>query len=186
MNELSDKIWITRKTRIYTEKRLLLNEKLSQILMIWYSLFLAFFSIWSYTNKNSSIDLFILFASITVLVSSVFLYSQRFAERALQIRQCYIKLDELYYRSKRAEEIMDMQLVEKIHNEYSNVLVNVENHIDFDHLCFRYSKRNDKALKPSFSWSERVYYYIGTSWRHLLRVFWFIIPLIPLWFFFFI
>lgn len=105
--------------------------------------FSCIFSIWSYTNKNSSIDLFILFASITVLVSSVF-YILKDLQKALQIRQCYIKLDELYYRSKRAEEIMDMQLVEKIHNEYSNVLVNVENHIDFDHLCFRYSKEMTK------------------------------------------
>jgi len=63
MNDLSDKIWTTRKSRIYTEKRLLQNEKLSQILTIWYSLCVVFYSIWSYAHDNSNIDLLILFAA---------------------------------------------------------------------------------------------------------------------------
>ena len=184
MNELSDKIWNTRKCRIYTEKRLLLKEKLSQILTIWYSLFIVFLSIWSYANKKYNIDLSILFASIAILVSSVFLYSQRFSERAMHIRQCYIKLDKLYSRSKRAEESKDTNLIDEIHNEYSDVLLNVENHIDFDYLSFRYSKRDDKVLKPLFSRKEHINYCWETIWRILFRVFLFLIPLIPLWYIF--
>ena len=49
----------------------------------------------------------------------------------MQIRQCYIKLDTLYARSKRAEDSMDIKSIDEIHNEYSDVLLNTENHIDF-------------------------------------------------------
>lgn len=149
--------------------------------MIWYSLSLVFFSILGYTSNNSNIDLFTLFASITILVSSVFLYSERFSERAMQLRQCYIKLDELYSRSKQAEECKDIKSIDEIHGEYSNVLLNVENHIDFDYLCFRYSKRNDKGLNPSLYRNELMKYYYEIGWRRFLVFFLFSIPLIIAW-----
>lgn len=185
MNELSNKIWITRKSRIYTEKRLLHNEKISYILMIWYSLFLVFLSIWNLNKNNYSINIFLLSASIAVLVSSVFLYSQRFSERAMQIRQCYIKLDELASRAMRAEENKDIALLENIHNEYSAVLLNVENHIDYDYLCFRFSKRNDAGLTPSFKWQEKVNYCFKVGLRLILKGLLFLLPpLILLWYFY--
>ncbi|MBI5098959.1 MAG: SLATT domain-containing protein [Nitrospirae bacterium] len=185
MNELSNKIWVTRKSRIYAENRLLHNEKFSYILMIWYSLFLVFLSIWSLKRDNYSIDIFLLSASVAVLVSSVFLYSQRYSERAMRIRQCYIKLDELASRAMRAEENKDTALLESIHNEYSNVLLNVENHIDFDYLCFRFSKRNDAGLAPSFQWQEKVTYYFEVGRRVTLKVFLLLLPLIVLSFYFY-
>ncbi|MBI5409612.1 MAG: SLATT domain-containing protein [Nitrospirae bacterium] len=183
MNELSNKIWITRKSRIYAEKRLLHNEKISNILIIWFSLFLVFLSIKSFKVNNYSIDIFLLCASIAILVSSVFLYSQKFSERAMQIRQCYIKLDELASRAMRAEENKDIVSIEKIHNEYSDVLLNVENHIDYDYLCFRFSKRNDAGLEPPFKWQEKVNYYFEVGWRLILEVFLFLLS--PLSFYFY-
>ena len=101
---LSDKIWTTRKSRIYAEKRLQRNAILSQILMTIYSAFVVFFSIWNTLHPNDLINIALIFASIAVLVTSIVLSSQRYNERSLAMRNCYIRLDELYSRAKYAEK----------------------------------------------------------------------------------
>ncbi len=165
MGKLSDKIWTTRKTRIYAEKRLLFNEKISNIVMIWYSLCLVFVSIWSLIHSSQFINIMLLSSSIAILVVSVFLYSQKYSERAVQMRQCYIRLDELAAKSEIAELNNEIASAQNIHETYSDVLSNIENHIDYDYHRFRYSKRNDPQLSPPFRWEERANYY----WEHGLR-----------------
>ncbi|HCK66188.1 MAG TPA: hypothetical protein DHW49_07965 [Anaerolineae bacterium] len=125
---LSDKIWITRKTRIFTEERLLGYSNLSQILMTLYSLALVSLSIWNLQNNDAKLNLVSAFASIVVLVLSVHITSQKYAERSIAMRNCYIKLDELYSKVKRAEKSENYEMLQNLEAEYTALLINIENH----------------------------------------------------------
>jgi hypothetical protein len=178
MSALSNKIWITRKARIHAETRLLFKEKVSFIIMVWYSFILVVVSLFN-LKDNVSNDMYILSASIGILVASVYLSSQKFTERALALRMCYIQLDELYSRAKQAEDSRDTSLVASIHREYSTVLQNVENHIHFDYLSFRFEHRHDSGLDAPVTWRELILEYLPqAAWRWLLVIVLVILPLL--------
>lgn len=185
--DLSDKIWITRKARIYAERRLQKKAIFSQILMIVYSAVLVFFSIANIYYSFKMFDMLPIFASMSILLASVFLASQRYTERALAMRNCYIHLDELFSKVKRAEEIQNTELLKNFETEYSNILVNVENHTDYDYLCIRYMLRNnDNVTLPKFIWSDYVDIIWAKLWRSILLIIYFLLPflVIVIWNFF--
>ncbi len=176
-NSLSNKIWLTRKTRIYTEKRLIFNEQVSNALMIWYSFSLVSFSIWGYQN-NSNYDSLLIISSIGVLITSIYLSSQRFSQRAEQIKKCYISLDTLNAKALHYENQNNVNELELIHNAYSETLLEVENHIDFDYLSFRYKIRKNKDLIPPYTYSEHIDYILNLTWRRITVLILFAVPLI--------
>ena len=183
---LSDKIWITRKVRIYAEERLLGYSSMSQLLMTMYSLALVSLSIWNLQNNDARLNLVSAFASIAVLVISVHATSQKYAERSIAMRNCYIKLDELYSKVKRAEASEDFELLQNLEAEYTGLLLNIENHSEYDYLCLRYSLRdNSQTTLPVFTKSDFILYIWEKIWRGVLTVIVFVIPLpfiILIWF----
>ena len=76
MKKLSDRIWETRKIRIYSEKRLLFEGTFSEILIAWYSFLLVATTIISLVHKIQNIEIFTLIGSIAVLTTSLFLFGQ--------------------------------------------------------------------------------------------------------------
>lgn len=163
---LSDKIWITRKTRIYTEQRLQEIANISQALMIAYSLALVSVSIWNLQSNDQKLNIISAFASIVVLVLSVQITAQKYAERSIAMRNCYVKLDELYSRAKRAESNKDDNVLEALESEYTSLLINIENHSEYDYLCLRYSlKDNKNTTLPPFSRADYVRYFWEKTWR---------------------
>lgn len=175
----SDRIWVTRKSRIYTEKRLKSWSNLSQILMIWYSFILVLLSIWNLLYNEQSINLILIYGSVGVLALSIFLSSQKFIERSLAIRNCYIKLDEIYLKLQKAENEQNSELIKQLENEYFGVLQNVENHTDYDYLCLRFSLRNDnKTTLPPFTRFDLFRYIWGILWRTLVVILSFLLPVI--------
>lgn len=171
MSALSEKIWITRKTRIYTEQRLLNKSLITQAVMIFYSFFLVAFSLWNLIQPNNHLEIYSIVSSIAVLVSSIFISSQRFSERAMMIRNCYISLDELYSKVLRIEQIGNKDKIEQIESEYTNILLNVENHSDYDYLSLRYSLRNNRnTTLPKFTFKDCVDYFISKIYRILLTM----------------
>jgi hypothetical protein len=166
---LSDKIWVTRKTRIYTEERLQWISNISQALMIVYSLALVSISIYNLQSNDPKLNIVSAFASIVVLVLSVHLTAQKYAERSLAMRNCYVKLDELYSKAKRAELGKDEDALPGIESEYTSILVNIENHSEFDYLCLRYSLRDKKdTTLPRFTKADYVQYFYEKTWRAIL------------------
>jgi hypothetical protein len=156
---LSDKIWLTRKTRVYTEQRLIQRNTFTSLLTIWYSFCLVFFSVWNLQYPNNNLNLFIVISSILVLVMSTVVASQKYTERSLAIRDCYLKLDELYLKTKRGEKKEKQKLLNECQNEYSEILKHVENHTDFDYLCLRFSLRNNEnTTLPRFTLQDGVIY----------------------------
>lgn len=175
----SNKIWVTRKTRIYTEQRLKRKAFLSQLLMIVYSFLLVAISVWNLVHSSQPLNMLSVFGSIAVLISSVFLLSQRYTERALEMRNCYIRLDELYYKVKKSEISKDYNSVEQLQSEYTSILLNIDNHSDYDYLCLRFSLRNnDKTTLPPFTWKNYLSYILEKFWRYLLIIAYFILPLL--------
>lgn len=175
---LSNKIWITRKTRIYTEERLLGYGSISQLLMILYSLALVSLSIWNLQNNDARLNVLSTFASIVVLVLSVHITSQKFAERSIAMRNCYIKLDELYSKSKRAEACEDSNMLQHLESEYAGLLINIENHSEYDFLCLRYSLRdNPNTTLPPFTKLDLARFIWEKFWRGILIIICFAIPM---------
>jgi len=176
---LSDKIWITRKSRIYAEQRLQRYEILSRTLMILYSFLLVSFSVWNLLHRDQWVQLFLVFGAIAVLASSILLSSQRFSERAVAMRNCYIRLDGIYPKAKRAEEQGDQDLIQQLESEYAAVLSNIENHSDYDYLCLRYSLRNSEDTSlPPFAKIHHANYIWQRFWRVVLVAFLFVLPII--------
>lgn len=166
---LSNKIWVTRKTRIYTEQRLQGISTITQALMVAYSLALVSLSIWNLQGNDAKLNVLSAFASIVVLVLSVYLTAQKYAERSVAMRNCYVKLDELYSRAKRAEACKDEQAIQNLESEYTSLLINIENHSEYDYLCLRYSLKDNKdTTLPPFTREDYLQYFWEKAWRSIL------------------
>jgi hypothetical protein len=175
--KLSDRIWITRKSRIYTEQRLLRKNLISQILITFYSSLLVFLTIWNLKYPNDQINLFLVIGSIAVLVSSITISSQKYLERSIAIRNCYIKLDELFHKVVLAEKNKNDDLIQQFESEYTANLLNVENHSDYDYLCLRFNLRyNTDTTLPPFTLSDYAQYILEKGWRIIVVFLYFILP----------
>jgi hypothetical protein len=179
--KLSDKIWVTRKTRIITEKRLQTCAIISEVFMIFFSLIMVFFSIWNFIHQNGNINFLLICGSIGVLTVSIFLTSQRFNERALAMRNCYIRLDELYFKTINIEETQNPNSLQDLVTIYNDILLNIENHSDYDYLCLRYSLRKqlDTTL-PEFTKFDYCRYVFEKITRLVFIIFIFSLPFILL------
>jgi hypothetical protein len=176
---LSDKIWITRKTRIYTEQRLQQNANITQVLTVFFSLALVSLSMWNLKSNDPQFNIILVFASIFVLVLSVYLAAQKYTERSLAMRNCYIKLDEMYSRAKRAETSNDERTLENLESEYASLIINIENHSEYDYLCLRYSLKDNKdTTLPPFTKLDHMQYFWEITWRKSLTVILFTISLL--------
>jgi hypothetical protein len=97
----------------------------------------------------------------------------------MAMKNCYIKLDELYSRVKRAEEIGNQTEIQVLENEYSIILQNIENHTEFDYLCLRYNLRNRKdTTLEEFKKSDMISYWIKKILNTISIVLFFTLPLI--------
>ena len=136
---LSDKIWTTRKCRINAEKRLYRKHIVGQVLVIEYSSVLVCMTIWNLVHPDDHLNIDLVIGSILVLILSIAISSQKYIERSLSMRSCYLKLDELCSKAMRAEKDNDITLLQQLESEYTSNLLNVENHSDYDYLCLRRS-----------------------------------------------
>jgi len=174
---LSDKIWVTRKSRIFTEKRLKQNALLSELFIIVFSLLMVFFSIWNYIHPNQNINFLLICGAIALLTVSIFLSSQKFTERAHAMRNCYISLDELYFKVKKHERGPDPDATDDYQKKYNDILINIENHSPYDYLCLRHSLRNNNnTTLPLFNRIDYIHFIIEKALRILLIMLLFALP----------
>jgi len=178
--KLSDKIWITRKARINAELRFNKSDRIAKVLITYYSSFLVICSVLNlnYSSEYGSIGLVL--GSILVLVTSVFLSSQKFNNRAIAMRNHYLHLQELSSRAIRFEESGNNEGLQKIESEYIYCLSNIENHSEYDFLRLRFNERNNKTTLPPFSNSLIFKYIYVVTWRTILIVLLFGLPFLSL------
>jgi hypothetical protein len=154
-------------------------HSISEFLIIFYSFILVIITIWNLQHPNDNLNILLVFGSIAALVTSITLSSQKYLERSLAMRSCYIKLDELYSRVKRAEEEGNLDLIQELESKYSTNIQNVENHSDYDYLCLRYNLRNNKDTSlPEFNRSDYFHFYFEKFGRILLVLLLFVLPFV--------
>lgn len=126
-----DKIYLTYKTRMTTEARLRRTAFLSYALLAWYSFILIVFSLLdlsgSFTIPNFSMISAI--GSIATFSLSLFIYGERYSERADHFRSCYLKLQELY--STDISSKVKMRKYAEILDQYQN-----QSDKDYDEMVF--------------------------------------------------
>lgn len=132
LNSLKTSIWITRKARINASERLLSLEKFIQYINIYYSCFLCVLSVYGLTVSKDKIGLISAILSIILTIFIVYLNSQKFGERAQQLKINYIALQELYFILDNLDE-ENLENLEKYQNEYTKLLANCENHSTYDY-----------------------------------------------------
>ena len=120
-------IWLTSKARMEAEKRLKQYDVTSHLVLIWYSLWLLFLSIFSELFEQYvgavGIDNLLTFFSASVLVLSVTTWGFKFGSEAALHRDCYLELDVLLAAKSTDEEKQKC---------YSDILKKYPNHSTFD------------------------------------------------------
>lgn len=135
LRHLENTVWITRKNRINAEERLLCINRFVQHINIYYaclSAAIAIFTLW-YSDKALAMLGAILAPIVTICIA--FLNSQRYEQRAADIKRNYIELQKVLYKVQRLEleENSDLSKLEEIENEYCGLMDKVENHRSCDH-----------------------------------------------------
>lgn len=132
LTELKDKVWMTRKARINASQRLICLEKFIQYVNIYYSCFLCILSIYGLTTTNDKIGIISTILSVILTISIVYLNSQKFGDRAQQLKNNYISLQKLLFRLDNLDGNITCDLT-KLQDEYIDLLSNCENHSNSDY-----------------------------------------------------
>ena len=170
--KLHDKIWITRRARIQTEKRLLSNAFHSQLLLLWYSFFAVAVAIYFLTNSsNQSQNVIWVVFSILVLLMAGYIQGFSYKKRAAEVKLCYENLDKLYMKAE------NQQTAEKsLYDEYKAILDSCENHTvsDFyEAICIEYlnssnsGKKNLTKVPNRYIWARFILNWLW-KWTRLL------------------
>lgn len=192
INKLKDKIWITKKSRINAAERLIYLSYCTQILIIYYTLFIIGFSIWEFSNMAAphGVTILTLISSVALLAMSIFFSLQNYRERALKLKYCYISLDELIDEL----ELMEMELpqldkttstqkIKNINMRYLDLQKEHENHKPIDYYKLIVNNKitkNESQEIYKLSWQENFYYYKNIIFHYLLMIGLFLLPFISI------
>jgi hypothetical protein len=126
-----DRIYLTYKTRMTTEARLRKTAFLSYVLLAWYSFVLIVFSLLDLSGKFEipNFSMISAIGSIATFSLSLFIYGERYSERADQFRTCYLKLQELYSSSLSSK--VKLRKYAEILDQYQN-----QTDKDYDEMLF--------------------------------------------------
>lgn len=135
----AEKIYLTYKTRMLTEARLLKSARFQNGLMAWYSFWLITISLLQLAGYYDSTNASLVFvsASIGLFGLSLYITGQKHAERAEQFKSCYLQLKALY--ESNASEHTKLK-------RYAEILGVFENQTedDFDEMVFDATSRGQK------------------------------------------
>lgn len=126
---VDDRIWITSRVRMVSEKRAKRNNLLSLVLLTYYSLFAVMMSVFSgyYQGHYGNFESISVAASVAVLVASLVVSGFGFERTAWLHRDCYLSLQKLHGK-EISEEEKNLQ--------YNDILALYPNHSDSDYYDF--------------------------------------------------
>lgn len=134
-----EKIYLTYKTRMTTEARLRFTARIANAMLMWYSFSLIAFSLLDLSKQFniSNFSMISAVVSIALFAMSLFVYGERYTDRAEQFRSCYLKLQELYNS--------DISTPDKM-KRYAEILSIYENQSDrdYDEMLFDAFLRGQK------------------------------------------
>lgn len=158
LNSLKYNVWMTRKAIINASERLLCLETFIQYVNIYYSCFLCILSVYGLTTTNDKIGITSTVISIILTISIVYLNSQKFGDRAQQLKVNYIDLQRLYFKLSNLDENTDYTLIE-YQNEYTDLLSNCENHSSHDYyrILLREKKIDIKSKLGLIYYTHKIF-----------------------------
>ncbi|MGS1017006.1 SLATT domain-containing protein [Allosphingosinicella humi] len=120
------KIYLTAKARMVAESRLKSVDTVSQILMAWYSVCIITLSVLdlSQSFRVRDVSVMTIILAVGLLAMSIFLPGRNFSVRAAGFRDCYLKLQKIYWSATTPEEKADA---------YGKTLPLFENHSQRDY-----------------------------------------------------
>ena len=139
-----DRVWRTKKTRMESEARLKQNHRRSNYLINYYTFAVLAFSIWSLIFEPEStvakyFTLMTIITSLGLFVLTLTISTLGFKEKALQFKECYLRLDALEYDFKhliRCADELDKETVKKrfylLQKKYNEILTLTDNHEQSD------------------------------------------------------
>lgn len=144
VENLKQKIWITRKSRINAEKRLIRQEKLIQYLNIWYAILLSLISLYSLVyNVNKNISIISVVLSFGITMVSIYFSNQNLSIRAENMKKNYINLQSLNFEID-SEEYINNKKLKEFQDKYIKILNDCENHENIDY--YEVMKDDDKKI----------------------------------------
>lgn len=170
---LENRIWKTYQSRIITAPRLLNNSKLLDFYSTIYTICLTLLSVFTLINGDKLINYFSVFISIIVMGIVFYGNTMNYKDRYINMKDNYLKLGNLYYKCLN-ERINKNYDIEKIYEEYSNLLNTVENHSKYDYLSYRLNDINEKGKVPLL---QKIIYWFRKTMLLILKIIIFVIPI---------
>lgn len=135
LEELTRKVWITRKSRIEASERVRNKYNLYKGLQVYYSIFIVVYSIWniqpnSSNDRISEASLFLLIISIIFSIFSMYVSTKNLQEKYFNFKTNYVELEKIYGQLR---ELNSTNEIQQIRNQYVNLLSAVDNHETIDY-----------------------------------------------------
>ena len=161
--EILNKIWITYKVRIISERRYRKYSLWTHSLISWYSMWLILLSLFSGTSSGviPYYEQLLVAFSIAVFSLSLILYGFRFSETANQFRDCYLQLQSLYSRASKTDDLA---------TAYHDLLRPYPNHLsrDYEDLVVEMHYRHEKLFSSTDDLVKPTRLMLAKYWlRHL-------------------
>lgn len=163
LSKFKTQIWITRISRINSERRLREKENFIQTVNIYYSCATIFFSIQSLFVTDVYLNQFTLFMTIALLVAILYLSGMKYVERANDFREVYTQLQLLEFKIEGLAEIQT-DIFRNIQERYCELMVLGENHTSYDYNKAVYQYRG-RDLKDRWKDIKCIFY-----WQCILRI----------------
>ncbi len=147
----------------------------SQLLIIYYSLWLIIITIVDIDTPTIDVSIPTLIVSIIILVMSVFVYAMNFGKRAGEVQKNYTAMQKILGKMKRLSSTI------KVEEEYYSILESSENHSTCDFFKVRYDVRNQKEyLKENGVFPCLDYFKYFCCWikQRLAIILLFLLPII--------
>ncbi|GEN44468.1 SLATT domain-containing protein [Alkalibacillus haloalkaliphilus] len=130
-------IWVTRKSRIEAEARMIRNHNFLQFTLVYYTFFILAFSIWLLVTENYNISIFTVILSVGLFGFNIYFNSIGFNEKALKYKESYLELTQLQYKMEQLldeEEGIKTEEFHDLKSDYQQILSKTDNHSELDYL----------------------------------------------------
>ena len=132
-----NKIWTTKKARMYAEQRIIKEDNKTNFIMNYYNILILATSIITLVYDYKSVSLLTVIASVALLGMGSYITSMNYKEKIFKYRESYLKLarleDSCEFLLLENDINMKKSKFEKMKGEYNSILENSINHEKIDY-----------------------------------------------------
>lgn len=154
LNNLSNRVWITRGCRFNAQRRMEINDKCTNLSISVLSVIIIAINLLvflPYFNNGNIITIITVSLSVFVLSISQFVYARDYKIKAQNYHKCGCELSEILDKIEilKMKESIQGDEISNLYKEYEKVIISYnENHSDIDYEIFRAMNRKDKSNNP--------------------------------------